>query len=206
MVDNVSTVLNTDSGLSTARFNDNESHTVWITFELKKKRKTNKQDTFLIMLVTNTRRTYAISVSWNGNVHRNRQFKWIRTKVMIDKDKLANSIVLNWREALRFNLQWDKFNCLPATHRWLIYRKIGRGFAFYTSFHCWRACMRMSIHRISMYLKRSTFCVHSMKSMCNTEKYCLQSSITVPMPRQFPWCFMAKVFFAPMLLYTIPSG
>lgn len=133
------------------------------------------------MLVTNTRRTYAISVSWNGNVHRNRQFKWIRTKVMIDKDKLADSIVLIWREALRFNLQWDKFNCLPATHRWLIYRKIGRGFAFYTSFHCWRACMRISIHRISMYLKRSTFCAHSMKSMCNTEKYCLQSSITVPM-------------------------
>lgn len=28
LVDNISTVLNNDSGLSTARFNDNESHTV----------------------------------------------------------------------------------------------------------------------------------------------------------------------------------
>lgn len=46
MVDNISTVLNADSGLSTARFNDNESaySLNYVRAEKKKKEKqTNKQ-------------------------------------------------------------------------------------------------------------------------------------------------------------------
>lgn len=92
MVDNILTVLNTDSGLSTARFNDNESHTLWITPEKnEEKDKTKQANTFLITLITNTKNICDKRIVI-GDGHR--QLKWIRTKAMIDKDKLAIAIVL----------------------------------------------------------------------------------------------------------------